>query len=212
MSLPKSCRFVIYMKTPCSKQEKSSISLEKVWGEISAKSHRKGYTSTAAWPQHMQIYSTEVHCRLRSWYLFRTWILIKGRKTLSKLLHLHKSENSVARLMFSLGREKYDINNLRLFIGRWAVGFWWEGYRIGWGSEVKGMGEQGERVAGQLVTKQIQEWYSLYSEAWGGRCVYEGVGGGGLTFRLGFLENNWWWIWNVALANSSWSCFQIANA
>lgn len=31
------------------------------------------------------------------------------------------------------------------------------GYRTGWGSEVKGMGEQGERVAGQLGTKQIQE-------------------------------------------------------
>lgn len=38
-----------------------------------------------------------------------------------------------------------------------ATGYWWVGNRIGWGNEVKGVGEQGRRGAGQLGTKQIQE-------------------------------------------------------
>lgn len=58
--------------------------------------------------------------------------------------------------MFSLDRERYHINNLRLFMGG-ATGYWWVGNRIGWGNEVKGVGEQGRRGAGQLGTKQIQE-------------------------------------------------------
>lgn len=45
------------------------------------------------------------------------------------------------------------------------------GNRTGWGSEVRGVGEQGQRGAGQLGTKQFQERYSIYSEARGGRRV-----------------------------------------
>lgn len=60
--------------------------------------------------------------------------------------------------MLSLGRERCHLNNLRLFTaGGGATGYWWGGNRIGWGSEVKGVGEQGQRGAGQLGTKQIQE-------------------------------------------------------
>lgn len=101
--------------------------------------------------------------------------------------------------LFNLDRFQTDtgaiINNLRLFMG-----CGWGDYRVvgGLGAGQGGTVRWEEEQRGVLGrTKQIQEWYSLYSEAWrGGRWgVALCKGGFGLTIRLGFgnaKENSWW--------------------